>query len=73
MSYYTDGDDGDYDSESRIRFAGPGSALRAATRRNPRNKPCPGCGAANRLTSQDVGLGYQCNRCADRAERGYDY
>jgi hypothetical protein len=57
-----------YDSE----FADPGgnSALRAATRTNPRNLPCPECESPNRLTPKDVALGYRCDRCADRAERG---
>ena len=51
-------------------FADPGgrSALRAATRNNPRNRPCPTCGTENVLTPKDVALGYQCNRCADRDE-----
>lgn len=62
----------DYDDE--IDFADPGgnSALRAATPDNPRNLPCPNCGAPNRLTPADRALGYQCDPCADRAERGYD-
>ncbi len=53
-------------------FADPGgrSSLRAASKRNPRNKPCPTCGEPNRLTPADVALGYQCNSCADRAEGG---
>jgi hypothetical protein len=53
-------------------FAHPGgnSALRAATRTNPRNKPCPTCKRPNRLTPKDVSLGYQCDQCADREERG---
>ncbi len=59
---------------NRIRrpvFADPGgrSALRAASRYNPRNRPCPTCGAADVLTLEDAALGYQCG--ADRAERGY--
>ena len=64
----------DYRNEDDVRdmmgFADPGgrSALRRATRRNPRNRPCPTCGAANRLTAADVALGYQCDACADRAE-----
>lgn len=64
----------DYDpyDDDRIEFANPGSALRAASRRNPRNLPCPNCGAKNRLTPADRRLGYQCDECADRAERGYD-
>jgi hypothetical protein len=63
----------DYD-EFCIDFADPGgtSALRAATKKNPRNLPCPTCGGANRLTPADRQLGYQCDSCADRAERGYD-
>ena len=58
---------------SRIRFADPGSnsSLRAASKRNPRNKPCPTCGEARKLTQADVDAGYQCNGCANRAEGGY--
>lgn len=52
----------------RTRFARAGSALRAATKGNPRDQPCPTCGKANRLTRKDVALGYQCDRCADRDE-----
>ena len=64
----------DDDYRDRIMFADPGghSALRAATKRNPRNLPCPNCGAKNRLTPEDRALGYQCDECADRAERGFD-
>lgn len=53
-------------------FAEPGgaSALRAATRTNPRNLPCPTCGAPDRLTPADRARGYQCDRCAERAEQG---
>jgi hypothetical protein len=56
-------------------FADPGgrSALRAATKTNPRNLPCPTCEKPNRLTPKDVALGYQCDSCADKLERGYDY
>jgi hypothetical protein len=55
-----------------VGFADPGgrSALRAATASNPRNLPCPNCGAPNRLTPADRARGYQCDTCADRAERG---
>ena len=51
-------------------FADPGgrSALRRETKNNPRNLPCPTCGAPNRLTPADVRLNYQCNNCADRDE-----
>jgi hypothetical protein len=56
-----------------VGFADPGgrSALRAATRKNPRNLPCPTCGGKNRLTPLDRRRGYQCDRCADRAEGRY--
>jgi len=65
--------DYDYDDD-RMHFADPGgkSALRAASKSNPRNLPCPNCGAKNRLTPADRARGYQCDPCADRAERGYD-
>lgn len=52
---------------------GSNSALRRASKRNPRNRPCPTCGARNVLTPADVALGYQCNACADRDERGGGY
>ena len=67
----------DDDSSSEFRrvrmFADPGgkSALRAASKRNPRNLPCPTCGEANRLTPKDKALGYQCDSCADRDEGGW--
>lgn len=56
-------------------FADPGgnSALRRASADNPRNLPCPNCGAENVLTPADRARGYQCDRCADAAERGLDY
>ncbi len=58
-----------------VGFKDPGgrSALRAATKNNPRNLPCPNCGAKNVLTPLDRARGYQCDRCADRAEAGLDY
>lgn len=66
----------DYDPEEwRDRcemFQDPGgrSALRRAHKGNPRNLPCPTCGAKNRLTPADRARGYQCDACADRDERG---
>ncbi len=53
-----------------VGFQDPGgrSALRRATRNNPRNLPCPTCGKPNRLTPLDRKRGYQCDDCADRAE-----
>jgi len=64
MRYDDDGDG--------VDFADPGghSALRAATKGNPRNRRCPTCGRRNALTPADVALGYQCDACADLAERG---
>jgi hypothetical protein len=55
-----------------VGFADPGgnSALRAATADNPRDEPCPNCGTPNVLTRIDCQRGYQCDRCADLAERG---
>lgn len=86
MSGYRDSECGDYDGDNDIGagydgddelidgvgFARPGenSALRAATRGNPRNLPCPTCHAENALTPADVARGYQCDRCADAAEGG---
>jgi hypothetical protein len=71
-------DDDDYDryddrDDDGPTFADPGgrSALRAATRSNPRNLPCPNCGAPNRLTPADREQGYQCDACADRCELGF--
>jgi hypothetical protein len=64
----------DYDDrdDDRSEFAHPGgnSALRAASKSNPRNLPCPNCKQPNRLTPKDRALGYQCDACADRAEGG---
>lgn len=56
-----------------VGFADPGgnSALRAASKSNPRNLPCPTCEEPNRLTPADRALGYQCDSCADRTERGW--
>lgn len=66
---YWDEDREDRDEEM---FADPRgrSALRRATRSNPRNRPCPTCGRKNALTPRDVELGYQCDACADAAEGG---
>ena len=56
-----------------IDFANPGggSALRAATKDNPRNLPCRSCGRENMLTPEDRAHGYQCDICADQAEQGW--
>lgn len=56
-----------------VGFADPGgnSALRAATKNNPRDQPCPTCGRKNVLTRIDVQRHYQCDTCANEAERGF--
>jgi len=71
---YDDLDRCAFDDELDMDFAEPGgnSALRAATKTNPRNRPCPTCGRKNVLTPKDVRLGYQCDHCADALERGMD-
>jgi hypothetical protein len=81
VAYVEDCDDYDedyYDPEEEdeidgVGFADPGgrSALRAATRDNPRDQPCPSCGAEEVLTRIDVMRGYCCDRCADMAEGGF--
>jgi len=73
--YDDDDDDFGHEEEDYLDdFADPGggSALRAATVDNPRNLPCPNCKKPNRLTPADRARGYQCDPCADRAERGWD-
>lgn len=70
------GDGGGYEDDfliDGVGFAEPGggSALRAATKDNPRDQPCPNCGAKNVLTRIDVQRSYQCNRCAEADERGW--
>lgn len=61
------------DYDDYLEFADPGgnSALRAAHPGNPRDLPCPTCQRENVLTPEDVAHGYQCDSCADAAERGY--
>ena len=86
MHYYDDDDEPQWDDIDRrpddddddslidgVGFARSGSALRCATASNPRNLPCPNCGGENLLTEIDRMRGYQCDNCADRAERGTDY
>ena len=63
--------DDDYcDDDGRPVFAFPGSALRAASKNNPRNRRCPSCRKENRLTPADVPAGNQCDECANAPERG---
>lgn len=66
----------DYDDDyliDGVGFSDPGgkSALRRATRNNPRNLPCPECGKPNRLTPLDKERGYRCNECANQEGGGY--
>lgn len=65
--YYNEQDDYLIDG---VGFADPGgrSALRRATKKNPRKYPCPTCGRKNVLTPADVAKGYQCDNCADADE-----
>jgi hypothetical protein len=69
---YDEYPDPDEEPIDGVGFADPGgnSALRAETRDNPRDRPCPTCHAPNRLTRIDVLRSYQCDECADRAEGG---
>ena len=75
MTSYLDYDEQDdwFDADDRSDFADPGgnSALRAASRRNPRNLPCPTCKEPNLLTPADRSHGYQCDACADHDECGF--
>ena len=68
-------DDGERFDDGDEAFADPGgeSALRAETPTNPRNLPCPNCGTEDVLTPSDRRHGYQCDRCAERAEGGHEY
>ena len=70
MAGWDDDDRPDWGDEEPIRFKDDRSALRAASKSNPRNLPCPTCGEENRLTPADRARGYQCDSCADRDERG---
>jgi hypothetical protein len=60
--------DGDWDDAPDFADPGGRSALRASSRSNPRDRPCPTCGREDVLTREDVRLGYQCDSCADAAE-----
>lgn len=76
-SDFEDNDYDDLDEEENlidgVGFADPNGkyALRAATKSNPRNLPCPNCLAENVLTPLDVAAHYVCDRCADAAEAGF--
>ena len=59
------------DEDSMFADPGGGSALRAATKGNPRNLPCPNCGQEDVLTPADRVRGYQCDDCANRLEGGW--
>ena len=57
----------------RSIFADPKgrSALRAVSKHNQRDQPCPTCKEENKLTPADVRQGYQCDRCADAEEGAF--
>ena len=61
-------DDDTQQRNTMFARSGTNSALRAATRNNPRVHPCPRCKQPNRLTPADVRQGYQCDACADAEE-----
>ena len=71
-TYAHDYDDDEWQDRCE-RFADPGgeSALHPESASNPRDLPCPTCGEPNRLTRLDKARGYQCDSCANAAERGY--
>ena len=63
----------DFEEDDRIQFADPGgqSALRRASKSNPRNLPCPNCKRPDMLTPADREQDYQCDICADAVESGF--
>jgi len=65
MAYYSNF--GSY----KPRFKNSTSALRAASKTNPRNLPCPTCKEPNKLTPKDKAKGYQCDDCANLEEGCY--
>ena len=69
--YGFDAYDDSYDEDNEFEDCNGESALRKETKDNPRNLPCPTCGEPDMLTPKDVKLGYQCDMCAERMERGY--
>lgn len=68
MRYIYDFDGEPIDQDDDDAFADPGG--RSALRAGPRIHPCPTCGEPNRLSDADVRHHYQCDDCADAAERG---
>ena len=54
---------------NRFRYPGGKSALHPGKR----CRPCPTCGRKKALTVKDEKNGYQCDRCADRAEGSLIY
>lgn len=72
MIHNEDGERDDYLIDG-VGFQNPGgnSALRRATKHNPRNLPCPTCLEPNRLTPADKRAGYHCDACADQIEAGW--
>ena len=57
--------------ENNERFRDPGG--KSALHPGKRCRPCPTCKRENALTVKDEKKGYQCDRCADRAEGSMRY
>lgn len=57
--------------QSGFADTGGNSALRRATRQNPRIHPCPTCKRPDMLTAADVRRGYQCDGCVNAEEGCY--
>jgi len=68
MSRYGD----DYDDYDGPDFADPGGAqcTEGGEQAQPAQSAVSDCGKKNRLTPADRAQGYQCDTCADQAERG---
>lgn len=59
------------DFEYQLDFVDPYGV--SALRSGPRIYKCPTCKKPNKLSKKDTELGYQCDSCADKAERNSDY
>jgi hypothetical protein len=66
---YYNPDDPMFEDMNYMDFRDPGGG--SALRNGPRIHPCPNCGRPDMLSPKDVQLGYQCDSCADQAERGW--
>lgn len=73
MDYDDYGNEMDFDGDysDGMDFMDPGGT--SALRKGVRNRKCPTCKEPRKLTKKDVELGYQCDTCADKLERGGGY